>query len=326
MERSLPDKSVLRRKGACAALAAVATMGGGAVVSCLGATQIDLHVTTNAKCTDKSQWKGVSIYVGSPADVESKAPALTTTACAGNGQVGSLVLVPTGSDSDEVGIRVVAGVARDPEECAANLYAGCIVARRSLRYSPHQSLDLYVALTDDCVGISCDSTHTCVGGTCVDSQSASAGPSGGSGDAGRGTVRCGDNGLFCPTSGQVCCLSVDVDAGTTFGQCKDPSTCPPTSMVLNCDKERDCAGPRDDAGEPSLCCLSYTVGAGNGNEPDYISGLQCLPYASCTRTFSNELCMDRQSCLDGTRPCQASSTVPPGLMPGYFWCPITPFP
>jgi hypothetical protein len=290
-------------------------LGGACVVSCLGATQITLHVTTSAMCKDTSQWKGVAIYTGSPTDVETKAATLTTTACGAGGQIGTLVLVPTGSDSDEIGIRVVAGLTRAPEDCAANLYDGCIVARRTLRYSPHKALDMYVALADNCVGVSCDPMHTCVDGTCVDSNSVGTT----NGTPPGATVRCGDNGVTCTTSGQVCCLSVDVDAGTTRGVCEDANSCPPTSIVLACDKESDCAGPRDDAGRPNVCCVSY-VNGGNGWQPSSIAGTQCLPYPSCVRGYGLELCEDRKACIDGTIVCGAPDTIPPGLMPGYFWC------
>jgi hypothetical protein len=303
-------------------IAAASAVAGLVLASCLGATQIELHVATNAPCRDSSQWKGVSIAVGSPTDVETKAPTLTTTACQSGGDVGSLVIVPTGSNTDEVGILVVAGISRNPEDCAANHYQGCIVARRSIRFSPHKTLDVYVTMTNDCIGISCDATHTCVNGECVDTQSVEAPPPG---TSGVGTVRCGDNGVRCPTSGQVCCLSVDVDAGTTLGECKEPSLCPPTNIVLNCDKESDCAGPRDDAGLPPVCCMSYTVGAGNGNTPNKIIGSQCLPFESCAGTgWGNEFCMDRQACVDGTKACDVGVTLPPGLMPGYFWCVLNP--
>jgi hypothetical protein len=307
---------VRRRLGPLLALVACVTLAAAGAVSCLSPTQITLHVTTNAPCKDATQWKGVSIYTGSPTDVETKEPTLTTTACGAGGLIGTLVLVPTGSDSDEIGIRVVAGLSRNPEDCAANLYDGCIVARRTLRYSPHNSLDVYVALTDDCVGVSCDTTHTCVDGTCVDSSSA-APPTGTNANA---TIRCGDNGVRCPTSGQVCCLSVDVDAGTTHGVCEDPTSCPPTSIVLACDKESDCAGARDDAGFPNVCCVSYTVGKGNGWQPNGISNTQCLSYDKCTQSFGLEMCDDRKSCVDGTAQCGVAITVPSGLLPGYFWC------
>jgi hypothetical protein len=312
---------VLRKHAAAAGLSALAAVAVIAIVSCLGATQVELHVTTNLPCTDRSQWKGVAVYVGSPNDVETKAPTLTTTTCGANGQIGSLVIVPTGSESDEIGIRVVAGVTRDPEECAANQYAGCVVARRSLHYSPHKSLDAYVALTDDCVSIPCDPSHTCIGSTCTDTQAVDGTPAPADGGTSQRTVRCGDNGARCPTTGQVCCLSVNFDAGTTSGQCMDPASCPPTSIVLNCDKESDCAGPRDDAGRPNVCCLAHTEGQTGGGQPTSISGSQCLAYERCTnKIYGLELCSDRQPCVDRTVQCSAGATVPPGLLPGSFWC------
>jgi hypothetical protein len=310
-------RATLVALAACAAPVALVAAG---AVSCLNATQITLHVSTNAICKDTSQWKGVSIYTGSPTDVETKAATLTTATCGADGQIGTLVLVPSGSDSDEIGVRVVAGLLRNPEDCASSLYDGCIVARRTLRYSPHKALDVYVALTDDCVGVSCDPTHTCVDGTCVDSSGPMSMPPPGS-----ATVRCGDNGVRCTTSGQVCCLTTDVDAGTTHGVCEDPTSCPPTSIVLACDKESDCAGPRDDAGFPSVCCVSYVVGAGNAYQPESIAETECLPYQECiASTHSLEMCDDRKPCLDGKATCQASSTVPEGLFPGYFWCTLPP--
>jgi hypothetical protein len=55
-------------------------------------------------------WHGVAISVGEPGvDVESKAPVLTTSACSG-GEIGTLDVVPTGSSSAQVGIKVVAGI------------------------------------------------------------------------------------------------------------------------------------------------------------------------------------------------------------------------
>lgn len=57
-----------------------------ALGSCRGATEIRLHVRTNAPCTDPSKWQGIAVYVGQPgADVENKAPALTATDCDANG-------------------------------------------------------------------------------------------------------------------------------------------------------------------------------------------------------------------------------------------------
>lgn len=71
---------------------------------------------------------------------------------------------------------------------------------------------------------------------------------------------------------------------------------------------------------PEDCALSYTLGAGNSNQPSSISASECLPFSSSTPGYTDDLCSDRQPCLDGTVACNASSTVPPGLLPGYYWC------
>jgi hypothetical protein len=68
--------------------------------SCLSPTELRLHVHTNVPCTDSAQWKGVAVYMGVPGEsLEAKAPALTTTSCDENGQVGSLVVVPSGAST-----------------------------------------------------------------------------------------------------------------------------------------------------------------------------------------------------------------------------------
>src|SRR4051794_37162619 len=95
--------------------------------SCREPTEIRLHVRTNVPCTDSDKWKGVAVYVGAPGiDVETKAPTLTTTTCDENGQVGSLVVVPSAEKDAQVGLKVVAGLAVAPEACAARNYQGCI--------------------------------------------------------------------------------------------------------------------------------------------------------------------------------------------------------
>jgi hypothetical protein len=299
----------------------IALLGAGlGIGSCLGPTELRLHVHTNVPCTDSAQWKGLAVYAGVPGEsLEAKAPALTTTSCDENGQIGSLVVVPSGSKDDEVGLRVVAGLTYNPEECASHQYQGCIVARRAVRFDRHTALDLDLELTSDCVGFGCDATHSCVAGTCSDIRTGAVVDAGS-----EPTVRCGDNGVYCPTSGNVCCLSVDKDAGTTVGECKDPAHCPKTSIVLNCDDETDCASSADDAGHPGICALSYTANGSNGDfVPDTVSLSQCVSFSNFFRvSYGLELCESRQPCLERTFTCQASLGNPANPLPGYFWCDI----
>jgi hypothetical protein len=99
------------------------------LAACLGATQLVLDVRTDLACTKSSEWQGVAISVGQPGiDVESRAPVLTTTACDATGEVGTLVIVPTGTNTAEVGIKVVAGITRNPEECSAASYDPHVLA------------------------------------------------------------------------------------------------------------------------------------------------------------------------------------------------------
>ncbi len=120
-------------------------------------------------CAGDPEWKGIAVYVGGvDSNLENKAPALTSTSCDRNGQIGSLVIVPSGSKDDEIGLRVVAGIGQNPEDCATHQYNGCIVARRSLRFSPHSTIDIDITLTGDCRGVGCDTAHTCVDGTCTE--------------------------------------------------------------------------------------------------------------------------------------------------------------
>jgi len=291
------------------------------LASCLASTEIRLHVHTNVPCTDAAKWKGVAVYLGSPgAELEDKSPVLTSTVCDANGEVGSLVVVPSGAKDAEVGVRVVAGLTHEPEDCAANHYQGCIVARRALRFNRHSALDLQIELTSECVNLGCDATTSCINGTCTDAHAVTEAPLV---DAGP-TVRCGDNGVVCPTEGKVCCLSIDIDAGTTFGQCKFPADCMPPAAVLNCDDETDCVASADDAGHPGMCLLSFERFDPQMSlfAPSRITSSACVPYQAYTAKsqIGLELCESRQPCFHGTRQCDASYGSPANPLPNYFWC------
>ncbi len=286
--------------------------------ACAAPTEIRLKLYTDVACTDDPDWKGIAVYVGGvDSNLENKAPALTAASCDKNGQIGSLVIVPSGSKDDEVGLRVVAGIGQSPEDCASHGYQGCIVARRSLRFSPHSTIDLDITLTADCRGIGCDAAHTCLNGTCTDriaQPSLSVVPDAPS----EPSVRCGDNGIFCPTSGNVCCLTVDQDAGTTSGECKPGAQC--TGVVLYCDDESDCASFTDDQGRVGMCLLSYANEETGIYTPKTVSGSQCTAHAGTQgiNYYGLELCQDRRACLGGKWQCREGD--PNNPLPGYYWC------
>jgi hypothetical protein len=296
------------------------SLPGAAIAGCLGPTEIVLEVRTNVPCTNEASWRGVAISVGQPGvDVESRSPVLTTSACSATGEVGTLAVVPTGRRDAQVGIRVVAGLARNPEDCAAAGYEGCIVARRTLAYLPHQSQHLLIDLTSDCIGNGCDLNHTCVDGSCSDTVTATPplGPDGSI--AGGPTVRCGDDGTRCPANDpkNVCCVTFDFTAGTGKGKCVAAASCPSSSATLYCDDARDCEP--GDAADPGICCVT-TVGD-NGAAP--ITNATCQPASTCRQDVGAEivsLCQERQVCPRSSHNCHPAG----GAAPGYFLCNTLP--
>ncbi len=284
-------------------------------VACRAPTEVTLELRTNIDCKNPSLWKGVAVYVGTPGqDVESKAPTSTTTDCS-NGQIGTLTIVPAAGTDAEIGIRVVAGLDRNPEDCRASGYQGCIVARRTVRFRPHEALSLVVDLTTDCVGLACDSARTCVNATCVDSRQSvvdqvstdpEAGPHG-------PVVRCGDNAVKCETTGNVCCLTVDQAAKTATGACLPVGECPATSSILYCDDDSDCAGVPTEDGAPAVCCISGATGGCN-LDGSIGAGAQCISKTRCRTQLV--LCEDRNTC-QGLGTCEP---IKDPVLPGYFAC------
>lgn len=292
-------------------------------VACRGATEIVVDVRTSVSCTDPKTWKGVAIYAGAPGlDVETKQPSLTSATCGADGHVGSIALTPSGAKDGAVGIRIVAGLTRPPEECADHGYEGCIVARRTLSFIPHESLALDVALAADCIGQACDSLHSCISGSCQDAR-LSVTPSADAGAGSTGpTVRCGGDGTRCPVSGpEVCCVTPQ-NGGTT-GVCSAPESCPPASAILRCDDDSQCTGPVDDAGAPFVCCLSYgSPDLAGPFSPNIIHLSQCLSYSACINRsdYGLSLCEKRGTCAGTPTLCTSANDA----LPGYFWCPLNP--
>jgi len=148
--------------------AIVATLIAGVVASsaCRSATMMTVEVTADFPCGDLH---GVAIALGPGlgGDLDEKGAASTAITC-DKGYVGRLVVVPSGDNEDEIGIRVVGGFGRDVEECAGpSPGKGCIVARRTLRYSPHADINIPIVLRAACDGIACGLTETCSKGACV---------------------------------------------------------------------------------------------------------------------------------------------------------------
>jgi N-acetylneuraminic acid mutarotase len=160
---------ISRRLG-LAAVSAIMAFG------CRTPTQITIELTTTVPCgtgTQSGALDGTTIRIGRIGPgLESHSPVTRTERCdVGSGRIGSLVVVPSGSKSDEIAMQVVAGVGKTPEQCLLDGFiGGCIVARRALRFVPHESLSLPIALVNECVDVPCTATTTCIKGQCVDAS------------------------------------------------------------------------------------------------------------------------------------------------------------
>jgi hypothetical protein len=210
-------------------------------LGCNGPTEIVFTVTTDVPCTTVN---GTSISVSTLASLPTQPPASTSAHCAG-GAIGSLVVVPSGSDDAEVAVRVVTSLVsgQTPEDCAANGYAGgCIVARRALHFLPHSRLDVPVVMAASCKDIPCQADETCDNGQCVPA-----------------TLRC---------SGTQCSLLADASAPPDLDATADASSAPEGSS--------DAALP-DATGSPGSVVIDARP---NGHAPSGTAQQQHLFYAA----------------------------------------------
>jgi outer membrane protein assembly factor BamB len=153
---------------------------------CRAPTEVTVNLSTDVPCVHVT---GVSIAVGAVGEVENKSSTATQVGCESEGNVGTLTVVPSGGNTDEVTIRIIAGVDRDPESCTAPNYGtGCIVARRTVRYVAHTPLLIDVPLRAACNGVACQADQTCVNGGCTSASF----------DAGSCGANCGENALSLP--------------------------------------------------------------------------------------------------------------------------------
>ncbi len=239
-------------KRAAGLLVGLVAAGAAVAVSCREPTAIVLNVATDVPCTDVTAAGGVDIRVGSPSNVDD-APTtrLSATTCI-DGKLGTLVVVPSGSDDDQVGIVVSVATKSAPiahtasTECTSAAPGNCVVARRILRYVKHTSLPLPVTLSRKCTGVACGRDQTCVEGTCFDAR-----------------VPCTESGCDPPPpivdAGPVDAPADVADAGPVDAACSpdlltDPKNCGACGTV--------CPGGACVAGACKLTTVSTSTGEG----------------------------------------------------------------
>lgn len=190
----------------------VAALAGVVVIAaCREPTAIVLEITTDVPCADVLSGGGIDVRIGAATTVES-APTtqIQTLQCDGR-KVGSLTIVPSGDEQDQVGLFVAVASKANPSiaqgksaECNSASPGNCIIAKRILRYVPHTTLALPIHLGQACAGSNCPAGESCDpnDGQCKpddkcikDPQSCVVTSDGGTGtvDAGQPCVLCNGN-------------------------------------------------------------------------------------------------------------------------------------
>lgn len=163
----------------------------GSVLACLDPTQATLVITTNVDCGPEEHADGTLFETGlsaaATANATAQALATTTTACtprdSGIHDIGELVIYPEGDTTDasvivvgalDTGVTAEDCLALARREGDADNAQRCIIARRTVGFATHKSLEVPILLDRLCAGVLCDDGTTCVsvaGATsCVDDR------------------------------------------------------------------------------------------------------------------------------------------------------------
>lgn len=144
---------------------------------CRDATQVtvDISLTKAAKCTETN---GTAITVGvDPGGTEDRVAheyvTAATQACdATSGEIGTLVLTPSGSGRASVIVVVSYDKSVTAASCKPPLFKGCIVARRQFSFTDHRHLTMPITIDPNCKDVPCDAFSTCRTGKCFPSDAA----------------------------------------------------------------------------------------------------------------------------------------------------------
>lgn len=269
------------------------------VMACDGPTSIAVVTRATVPC---QSLRGVSIMVTAAGGLEG--PSTTTDRCEATPSdvsIGTLVVVPTGATDAKITIRVVAGVDRPVAECsAATSFAGCIVARRTLRFAPGKEIELPIDLRAECKDHGCDGLSTCVRGECrsakVEDPSQCLG------------AACDESALDARPGG----LTVAPNGpGTPGGPGSDGGVVVvlPDGGLLCGQSEKLCSGACVSAAEPAFGCdrskCTPCAGSDSGN---YACSAGLCVLLSCKPGFKR--CGDACVPTDAAHGCDAAACAP----------------
>lgn len=155
-----------------------------APLGCLDPTEALVEISTDS-CADLHS---TGITAGLVGAIETAPYGTTTSVCDGKGEIGTIVLLPPEGEREAPFAFKVVGSLGLPvaETCKGPEYGPrCIVARRAMRFVPHNPFRIPVHLSQACAGVLCPEAQTCVDGTC---RSATVDPTDCEGDVDCGPV------------------------------------------------------------------------------------------------------------------------------------------
>ncbi|MBX3192348.1 MAG: hypothetical protein KF819_35485 [Labilithrix sp.] len=262
-------------------------------VSCRSPTQIVIDARTNVVFRDGM---AVTFTVGRPGETEAARPSTETRRPWGpDGSVGSLVVVPRNANDAPLAVKLVLGIGRDPRDCSVANPERCIIARRRLRYAPHDRLDLPVTLYAACEGVPCTEDSTCNHlGQCVDASVDPASCDGPTGCSVPGDPPLTDGGLAAP-DGSIDATAEDATpdgASVDAADASEGGTGPTPGRV-------DCVSTSCDLSGGGTKCCYYPLEARG----------ECIPVGSpCTGGLARHvLCDDNADCQAGSTCCATAS-------------------
>ncbi len=155
-----------RRAASTAAVLTLFVAPIASMAACYAPTQMTLLVTTDVACAENPS---TAIYTGAPFsdDPSAQHPGCEQGA-SGEGQVGSVTIVPSDDRDGRARVKVVLVRGGDPAQCNEKS-SDCIVATRSFSFVEHRALRLPIRLRKECFGqLSCREGETCgPGGRCI---------------------------------------------------------------------------------------------------------------------------------------------------------------
>jgi hypothetical protein len=271
----------------------------GLVLGCRSPTQVTLLLSTNEPCANVGT---TTIQLGGTAASAEDALVTGQTipgTCSTNGQIGSFVVTPSGSDSSDFAVQVALALGKETDCIPASGgppdFAQCIFARREMSFVPHTPLTLPIFLSSSCLGVECPSDQTCMNGACVDDHVSCPSP-GGCTLPDAGTDAGKDATIDAP---------VDATQDATMPQ-RDASTDAP--MEATCSKPDAKSDPCNECrGAQPFCCANDTLGMGCMSAPTCaeFGDEKCPLHGTCS-SFPGSLasleCSRFDEC-DGGVPC-----------------------